>query len=79
MIFLSYSYKKWTLHTELHKTLEGMREFKINFDFQIFNELINADRVHHYGFFIGNHHYDIRGKIDYLKLTIDKFINESIR
>jgi hypothetical protein len=32
--------------------------------------------VHNYGFFIGNHHYDIREKIDYLKLTIDKFINE---
>ena len=47
------------------------------FDFQIFNKLINAERVHNYGFFIGNHHYDIREKIDYLKLTIDKFINEN--
>lgn len=47
------------------------------FDFQIFHQLINADKVHNHGFFVGNHHYDISEKIDYLKLTIDKFINEN--
>jgi CDP-4-dehydro-6-deoxyglucose reductase, E1 len=47
------------------------------FDYEIFNTLSNANRAHNYGFFIGNHHYDIREEIDYLKLTIDKFINEN--
>ena len=47
------------------------------FDYEIFNLLTNAEKVHNNGFFIGNHHYDIKEQIDYLKLTIDKFLNEN--
>jgi len=31
----------------------------------------NADIAHDYGFFVGNHPYDIRDKIDYLYKTLE--------
>ncbi len=36
------------------------------FDHEIFGSLTNADRIDQKGFFVGNHHYDIRETIDYL-------------
>ncbi len=42
------------------------------FDYEIFGDLKNADFIEKRGFFVGNHHFDIRDKIDYLKETLDK-------
>ena len=33
---------------------------------RVVGEHINSQAVHDNGFFIGNHHFDIRSKIDYL-------------
>lgn len=41
------------------------------FDHEIFGDLQNADFVEKRGFFVGNHQFDIRDKIDYLKQTLD--------
>lgn len=41
------------------------------FDHKIFGDLQNADFVEKRGFFVGNHQFDIRDKIDYLKQTLD--------
>lgn len=37
------------------------------FDYEIFGDLKNADYIDKNGFFVGNHQFDIRDKIDYLK------------
>lgn len=42
------------------------------FDYTIFDNLDNANLVDQYGFFVGNHHYDIKDKIDYLFYLLDK-------
>ena len=36
------------------------------FDYEIFGDLKNADYIDANGFFVGNHHFDIKDKIDYL-------------
>ena len=36
------------------------------FNFVIHNQLDNADLIHKNGFFVGNHHFDIQDKIEYL-------------
>ena len=36
------------------------------FDYEIHNKLVNADLIHNNGFFVGNHHFDIQDKIEYL-------------
>lgn len=41
------------------------------FDCDIPNELPNADFVDARGFFVGNHQFDIRPQLDYLKKTLD--------
>ena len=41
------------------------------FDYEAFGGLANADWVHDFGFFVGNHHYDIRDKIENLRSEID--------
>ncbi|MBR1946061.1 MAG: pyridoxamine 5-phosphate oxidase, partial [Alphaproteobacteria bacterium] len=41
------------------------------FDHEISGELKNADYIDEHGFFVGNHQFDIRDKIDYLKQTLD--------
>ncbi|MBQ8346806.1 MAG: DegT/DnrJ/EryC1/StrS family aminotransferase [Alphaproteobacteria bacterium] len=41
------------------------------FDFEIAGDLKNADYIDQYGFFIGNHQFDIKDKLDYLKQTLD--------
>lgn len=38
-------------------------------------KLIHAEDVHHQGLFVGNHHYDIRPQIDYLKTSIQEFLS----
>ena len=40
------------------------------FDYEIQCELPNSDYVDKYGFFVGNHQFDIKDKIDYLKQTL---------
>tara|TARA_Y100001935_G_C17271798_1_gene492364 strand:+ start:238 stop:1416 length:1179 start_codon:yes stop_codon:yes gene_type:complete len=42
------------------------------FDYTIFDNLDNANLVDQYGFFVGNHHYNIEDKIDYLFYLLDK-------
>jgi len=41
------------------------------FDYEISGTLTNADRVDQSGFFVGNHHFDIKDKIRYLRDLID--------
>ena len=41
------------------------------FDYEIFDTVNNAELLDRNGFFIGNHHFDIRDKIDYFKQVID--------
>ena len=41
------------------------------FNHEIFGELKVADFIENRGFFVGNHQFDIRDKIDYLKKTLD--------
>ena len=36
------------------------------FDYEIFGSLKNADAIDKYGFFVGNHQFDIQDKLDYL-------------
>lgn len=36
------------------------------FDYEIFGELKNAQNIHKNGFFVGNHHYNLKEQIDYL-------------
>ena len=36
------------------------------FDYEIFGSLKNADAIDKYGFFVGNHEFDIQDKLDYL-------------
>lgn len=36
------------------------------FDYEIFGGLKNADAIDKYGFFVGNHQFDIQDKLDYL-------------
>lgn len=46
------------------------------FDYEV-TKSTNADIVHDYGFFIGNHPVDIRDKIDYLYRTLKKHLKPS--
>lgn len=41
------------------------------FDYEIFETVKNAELLDKNGFFIGNHHFDIKEKIDYFKYVID--------
>jgi CDP-6-deoxy-D-xylo-4-hexulose-3-dehydrase len=36
------------------------------YNYEVFSDLINSERLDKFGFFVGNHHYDIKPKIDYL-------------
>ena len=40
------------------------------FDYEIQGDLQNADYIDKYGFFVGNHQFDIKDKIDYLKAVL---------
>lgn len=41
------------------------------FDYEICGSLDNADYIDQYGFFVGNHQFDIKDKLDYLKSVLD--------
>jgi CDP-6-deoxy-D-xylo-4-hexulose-3-dehydrase len=41
------------------------------FDYTIHGRMKNAEYLDKNGFFVGNHHYDIKDKISYLKETLD--------
>jgi CDP-6-deoxy-D-xylo-4-hexulose-3-dehydrase len=43
------------------------------FDYEIFGEMKNADYIDKNGFFVGNHHFNISDKIDYLYDTFLSF------
>lgn len=42
------------------------------FDYEIYGELKNADYLDKNGFFVGNHQFDIKDKIDYLKQILQE-------
>ena len=42
------------------------------FNHEIVGDLKNSDFIERRGFFVGNHQFDIKDKIDYLKKTLDK-------
>lgn len=42
------------------------------FNYEICGDLKNADYIDEYGFFVGNHQFDIKDKIDYLKKVLDE-------
>ena len=42
------------------------------FNYEIFGNLNNADYIDKNGLFVGNHHFDIKDKIDYLKSVLNK-------
>jgi CDP-6-deoxy-D-xylo-4-hexulose-3-dehydrase len=43
------------------------------FNYELHGEMTNAEYIDNNGFFIGNHHFDIKDKIDYLYETLEKF------
>ncbi|EKV58028.1 DegT/DnrJ/EryC1/StrS family aminotransferase [Brachyspira hampsonii] len=43
------------------------------FDYEIFENVHNAELLDKNGFFVGNHHFDIRDKIDYLEKILMEF------
>ena len=49
------------------------------FDYEIFGEMKNAQYLDKNGFFVGNHQFDIRDKIDYLHETLTKFTSRGER
>jgi CDP-6-deoxy-D-xylo-4-hexulose-3-dehydrase len=44
------------------------------FNYELFEEMKNAEYIDKNGFFIGNHHFDIRDKIDYFNTTMNCII-----
>jgi len=42
------------------------------FDYSVHGELVNADAVHDEGFFVGNHHYNLKDNLEYLIEIIDR-------
>lgn len=46
------------------------------FDCEIFGEMKNAQYIDKYGFFVGNHQFDIHDKIDYLDEVLKKFMSQ---
>ena len=43
------------------------------FDYSIHDNLMNADKVHHNGLFIGNHHYSLEEPLN----KLDRLINNN--
>ena len=41
------------------------------FDYEILGDLPNSDYVYKNGFFVGNHQFDIKDKLDYLKRILN--------
>lgn len=46
------------------------------FDYELAGEMKNADFIDSHGFFVGNHQFDIREKIDYLCNCITDFVRD---
>jgi CDP-6-deoxy-D-xylo-4-hexulose-3-dehydrase len=46
------------------------------FNYELYDEMRNAEYIDKNGFFVGNHHFDIKDKIDYLYETLEKFFKE---
>jgi CDP-6-deoxy-D-xylo-4-hexulose-3-dehydrase len=44
------------------------------FDYELYGEMTNAEYIDKNGFFVGNHHFDIRDKIDYLNEALGIFL-----
>ena len=49
------------------------------FDYELWGEMRNAEYLDKYGFFVGNHQFDIKDKIDYLYDSIEEFIEQNER
>lgn len=47
------------------------------FDYEISGDLKNAELVDKNGFFVGNHHFDIKEQLIFLKETLDKYIKQT--
>jgi len=59
-----------------HRIITGgniLRHDVIKYYDHIVTKSMNADIAHYNGFFVGNHPYDIRDKIDYLHKTLQNF------
>ncbi|MFP3089897.1 DegT/DnrJ/EryC1/StrS family aminotransferase [Treponema sp. TIM-1] len=44
------------------------------FNYELYGEMKNAEYIDKNGFFVGNHHFDIRDKIDYLYEALGNFL-----
>ena len=44
------------------------------FDYEIYGDLDNSDKIDVCGFFVGNHHYDITNELRYLKKILTDFL-----
>jgi CDP-6-deoxy-D-xylo-4-hexulose-3-dehydrase len=49
------------------------------FNYELYGEMKNAEYIDKNGFFVGNHHFDIRDKIDYLHEILEKFFRSLFR
>lgn len=47
------------------------------FDYEIFGSLKNAELVDKNGFFVGNHHFDIKEQLVFLKQILDKCVKDT--
>jgi dTDP-4-amino-4,6-dideoxygalactose transaminase len=45
------------------------------FEYEIHGDLVNADTIDQYGFFVGNHHLDLADQVTWLKSKIEDFLN----
>jgi CDP-6-deoxy-D-xylo-4-hexulose-3-dehydrase len=44
------------------------------FNYELYEDMANAEYIDRHGFFVGNHHFDIRDKINYLSESIEDII-----
>ena len=44
------------------------------FDYEVHNKLSNADHIDAFGFFVGNHHFDMTAQIDWLFEQVEAFV-----
>jgi CDP-6-deoxy-D-xylo-4-hexulose-3-dehydrase len=49
------------------------------FNYELSGKMNNAEYLDKNGFFVGNHHFDIKEKIDYLHETLENFFNKRIK
>ena len=46
------------------------------FDYEIIGDLNNANKLHDNGFFIGNHHYDVKSELDKIYNILEECLNK---